>query len=288
MLKILKKSRLYIFLSICYHELKCSITGKEIVIAACYGARTYFRKNKDKIKAVESYLQDEESKKTYLNIIEYRKKFFFRRLFLKKEDAPVYHKFENQYFINDFFKYGENEILVDCGAYTGDSIEVFSKVVPNFSKVIAFEPDPYNFKQLQENYKDNEKIFLINAGAWNKNDSLRFSALKESGCSSNLSKSNREKTISVSVLALDMQDDIRKSKITFIKMDVEGAELEALKGAEETIKKNKPRLAICLYHYNRHFVEIPEYIRSIVPDYKFWVRHHSKEYPYETVLYAGF
>jgi len=282
------QNRLFLFLRVYYHELRYLTTQEETIIGGCCGARAYFRKKKNEVDIIVSALQDDESKRTYLNIIEYRKRDFFRQLSQKKENAPIYHGCENQYFSNDFFKYRENEILVDCGAYIGDSIEAFSKIVPNFSKIIALEPDSNNFKQLQEKYKGANNIFLINAGVWEKNDCLNFS-MEEYGPVSCLSKSNpkdNKKIIPVNVLALDTIEEVKKSKVSFIKMDIEGAELEALKGAKETIKKNKPRLAISIYHYNRHFVEIPEYIHSIVPEYKFYVRHHNKEYPHETVLYA--
>jgi FkbM family methyltransferase len=285
--RIFLRNKLFLFLRRCYHEFRYLVTKEEKAIAGCYGARTYFKKNKNKIALIASFLQDDESKKTYLSIIEYRKREFFRQLFQKKEKAPIYHGIENQYFINDFFKYGEDEVLVDCGAYTGDSIEAFSKVVPNFSKIIALEPDPNNFKQLRKNYKEAKNIFLINAGVYEKDGNLSF-LMEKCGNVSYLSRSSKKETISVKVLALDSIEEIKKTKISFLKMDIEGAELEALKGAEKIIKRDKPRLAICLYHYNRHFIEIPEYIHSIVPEYKFWIRHHNKEYPHETVLYAGF
>jgi len=284
------QNRLFLFLRVYYHELRYLTTQEETIIGGCCGARAYFKKKKNEVDIIASALQDEESKRTYLSIIEYRKREFSRQLFQKKENTPIYHGCENQYFINDFFKYEENEILVDCGAYIGDSIEAFLKIVPNFSKIIALEPDSNNFKQLQEKYKETKNIFLINAGVWEKNDCLNFS-MEEYGPVSCLSKSNpkdNKKIISVNVLALDTIEEVKKSKVSFIKMDIEGAELEALKGAEETIKKNKPRLAISIYHYNRHFIEIPEYIHSIVPEYKLYVRHHNKEYPHETVLYADF
>lgn len=70
-----------------------------------------------------------------------------------------------------------------------------------------------------------------------------------------------------------------------IKMDVEGAELESLKGARETILRNRPKLAICIYHKPEDMTEIPLYIKSLVPEYKFFVRHHSNYFA-ETVLYA--
>ncbi len=69
-------------------------------------------------------------------------------------------------------------------------------------------------------------------------------------------------------------------------MDVEGAELKSLIGAKNTIIKNKPRLAICVYHKPEDICEIPEYILSLVPEYKFYLRHYSS-INWETVLYAS-
>lgn len=68
-------------------------------------------------------------------------------------------------------------------------------------------------------------------------------------------------------------------------MDVEGAELESLKGASGTIQRYKPKLAICIYHKPEDMTEIPLYIKSLVPEYKLYVRHHSNSIA-ETVLYA--
>lgn len=74
-------------------------------------------------------------------------------------------------------------------------------------------------------------------------------------------------------------------KVTFIKMDVEGSELESLKGAKNTILRDKPKLAICIYHKPEDMVTIPLYIKELVPEYKLYVRHHSNSWA-ETVLYA--
>lgn len=73
--------------------------------------------------------------------------------------------------------------------------------------------------------------------------------------------------------------------MTFIKMDIEGAELEALHGCRDTIIKYRPKLAICVYHKPEDIIEIPSYIHEIVPEYKLYLRHHSKDLS-ETVLYA--
>ena len=74
-------------------------------------------------------------------------------------------------------------------------------------------------------------------------------------------------------------------KVTFIKMDIEGSEMEALKGAENVIKRDKPRLAICIYHKPEDLYEIPFWVKETVPEYKLYIRHHSN-LQNETVLYA--
>ncbi|MFH1618985.1 MAG: FkbM family methyltransferase [bacterium] len=68
-------------------------------------------------------------------------------------------------------------------------------------------------------------------------------------------------------------------------MDIEGAELDALKGAAETIKKNRPKLAICIYHKPSDLFEIPLFIKSLVPEYRFYLRQHQP-ISCDLVLYA--
>ena len=77
-----------------------------------------------------------------------------------------------------------------------------------------------------------------------------------------------------------------RASVTFIKMDVEGAELKALYGAEKIIKANRPKLAICLYHKPEDIIEIPEYIINLGLDYSLYIRHQSF-CTGETILYAA-
>ncbi len=80
-------------------------------------------------------------------------------------------------------------------------------------------------------------------------------------------------------------DSVVKDRVSFIKLDIEGSELEALKGARETIRRNKPRMAICIYHKPEDIWEIPRYIKSLVPEYHMAVRHYMT-YLYDTILYC--
>ena len=80
-------------------------------------------------------------------------------------------------------------------------------------------------------------------------------------------------------------DNCILDEVTYIKLDIEGAELEALKGAKKIIQKYKPRLAVCIYHKKEDLIEIPQYLKELVPEYKFYVRHYSNT-TWETVLYA--
>ena len=119
---------------------------------------------------------------------------------------------------------------------------------------------------------------MINSGLWKENDILHFNAEGDGG-----SAINENGSSSVSVVSLD--DVLDGQRVSFIKMDIEGAELEALKGAKESIIAHRPRLAICIYHKPEDILEIPLYLQSLVPDYKFYIRHYSN-YTIETVLYA--
>jgi hypothetical protein len=123
-----------------------------------------------------------------------------------------------------------------------------------------------------------EKYYMINAGLWSTPTRLAFS-----GRGNTDSKINKAGDMFIDVTSIDTV--LSGGRVSFIKLDVEGAELEALKGAKNTIKKYRPRLAVCLYHKPEDIIEIPLYIKSLVSDYNFYIRHHST-WKDETVLYC--
>ena len=194
----------------------------------------------------------------------------------------------DQYYPAGIIKLNDNESFVDVGAYNGDTVFDFLKRTNNkFDSIFAFELDNKNFQEMElavdkldENLK--RKIKLYNLGLLDEEKEVYY----ESGGSGSestfiniINKANEcGKTIRLS-------DVLHNEKITYIKMDIEGSEVQALSGAEEIIKKQKPKLAICVYHKPEHLWEIPLYLKKIVPEYKIYVRHHSP-LEYETVCYA--
>lgn len=190
----------------------------------------------------------------------------------------------DQYFCKDIIKLKDNEVFVDGGAYRGDTIQQFidncRKKNISYKKIIAFEPDSHNFNLLSKFYGKRKDILLIKRGLSKDRDVLYFQGNSVNFCKA---ESKEKSSCQVSVVNIDAVPECRDA--TFIKMDIEGAEMDALYGAKETIKKNHPKLAICIYHSDEDMIQIIEYVHSLVSEYKLYVRHHTRG-KCETVLYA--
>ena len=184
-----------------------------------------------------------------------------------------------QYFQDDYYSVTDKEVFVDCGAFDGDSIRMFLDFTKGkYEKIIGLEPDTINFEKLQKNVHEYHDIYLLCCATGKENKKMRFSSQGTLG--STFSETDGDL---IDVKKID--DILNGEKVTLIKMDIEGAELETLIGAENTIRKHKPKLAVCIYHKIEDIITIPKYLHSIVPEYKFKVRQHSSSM-LETVLYA--
>ncbi|MDR1159371.1 MAG: FkbM family methyltransferase, partial [Syntrophomonadaceae bacterium] len=174
----------------------------------------------------------------------------------------------------------ESGVFVVCGADDGDTIAEFVRRTKGiYCSVYAFEMDEQNADSLEKNTCKFENVFTVRQGCYNKNGTVNFSSGQ--GFNSNINENGEE------VAKVCRLDDFMKDKAqpTFIKMDIEGAELSALQGAEFIIRNYKPLLAICVYHKPDDIWEIPLYIKSLCPEYKFYMRSYSI-IPLEYVLYA--
>ncbi|MBN2419857.1 MAG: FkbM family methyltransferase [Deltaproteobacteria bacterium] len=186
----------------------------------------------------------------------------------------------NQYFEPNLINYVNDEIFIDAGSFDFNSSISLAKRCNTLKKIYAFEPDKKNMMTCLNNVNDftDCEVRLFEAGLWSCNDTLNFNLYGGGG--SCIAESGNTK---VPVIALD--DVIDEDGVTFIKMDIEGAELEALKGASKTIKLFKPKLAISLYHKPEDIIDIPEYIMDLNQGYKLYIRHYTN-WTVDTVLYA--
>lgn len=184
-----------------------------------------------------------------------------------------------QYFDKGFLFPSEHEVFIDGGALDGgDSLNFIHWCGGKYDAIYAFEPDRKNLGKLYEAAEGKSNFVICPMGLWNKEKILRFS----SGNAGNCAVSD----VGDTMIQVSSIDKILNGKpATYIKMDIEGSELEALKGAENTIRTYKPRLAICVYHKPEDIVKIPAYILRLNPDYKLYLRHYSY-LDTETVLYA--
>jgi len=234
----------------------------------------YYSENKKNILRVEQLFEDTLSHEIYIRNIKSYIEHDFRNFYPKVEGI--------QYFPNDIHFSKGHDRFVDCGAYIGDTIEQLYKLKGKVDSIVAFEPDNINFKILSRIVEETcyaDKVTLFPCGIWSETKPVRFSNVSNSPVST-ISDNGESLTQCVRI-----DDALYGFEPTFIKMDIEGAEFEALKGAKRTIMDNKPDLAICVYHAANHIWDIPLFINSINPNYKFYLRTHG-HFGIETVLYA--
>lgn len=204
-----------------------------------------------------------------------------------------------QYRYQDLVKVEPGEIFFDCGAFIGDTALWAYK--NGAAAVYNFEPGSMNLEYLRKNLENNnypsDKCYPYAVG--NTNGTVRFLTGESVGSSSQILDSNvgksiyytlandqTKKTAVEEVECIRLDDWCQEHNVypTFIKMDIEGAETDALTGGENIIKTYKPKLAICLYHRVEDMWTIPALLHSWVPEYRFYCRKNNV--PNEFVLYA--
>ena len=194
----------------------------------------------------------------------------------------------DQYFPEDVIRIDENEIFIDGGAYIGDTIQQFWNIAKGTGnkpkKIVAFEPDTRNYRVLQKFYGRRDNIIIVKKGLSNHKGILYFKeGFQGRSTGSRIVRDANVASGSIAVTSIDEEQECRDA--TWIKMDIEGSEWDALHGAKNVIKRNKPKLTICIYHSDEDLIRIAEYIHELVPEYRLYIRHHTKR-EIETVLYA--
>ena len=227
-----------------------------------------------RIVTLYGLLNDEKSRRVFKAALKFKLTEDYTYLLEVKDDV------KKQYF-DEVVKFSDEEVFVDCGGYTGDTIEAFLKAVDNkFKHIYSFEPDERNFKILTkyvEGLEQKDKIKAINAGVYYKS-----SVFYLQGEEMAIACTNEATDRKVEVCAID---DVVKFAPTYIKMDIETFETYALLGAMESIVKYKPKLAISIYHKFDDLWNIPLLLKQWVSEYDLYIRHYEC-YQAETVVYA--
>jgi FkbM family methyltransferase len=206
-------------------------------------------------------------------------------------------RYENVlYFNNDVLKIQDDEVLIDGGAFVGESTDEFINTCKNnhvtYQHVYCFEPDHGAYGRLLKNTSQYENVTCFNLGLWSHSTTLRFASsaemhpgdtriIRDTGDTDIIAPRDGDTTVNTT----SIDDLFHDKRITFIKMDVEGSESEAIQGAANTIIRNKPKLIISAYHMKDDLYKLPVLIHHICPEYKLYLRHFSNYYD-ETVIIA--
>ncbi|MBQ8762532.1 MAG: FkbM family methyltransferase [Clostridia bacterium] len=167
----------------------------------------------------------------------------------------------------NILKLGKAESYLDLGAYRGDTVEEFLCYCGGeYSDITALEPDRRTFKKLEAYLENIPESTAYQKAVYSENKTLLFSS-KAGRQSAVCEKGEEIDAVCVDGLYSD-------KKVTYIKMDVEGAEKEAIEGARSALKNQKPKLNIALYHRSRDIFSIPLQLAEINPEYKFFIRRH--------------
>jgi len=285
----------------------------------CVGNRFYqsFVQHKDNYSKVIELLADDFSKEVYCRVINYRltslvptdrgKEFLpipfevhkkrgreiqqikeilsmnLKGHYSDKEMKMLISSIANfPYKYLDVIKNENLEVVIDAGGFIGDTAIAFAFKNPN-GKVYSFEPSKLGIENMVHLTQSFPNIIPIQMGLWYENCLLAFNEEDEL---SNSSRVNEGQKVIDAITLDSFVQDRNIIKVDFIKMDIEGAELNALKGAKSTILRDKPDLAICIYHSPTDLWEIPLWIKNNFPDYHIYIDHTDGMFVYGTVCFA--
>jgi FkbM family methyltransferase len=233
----------------------------------------FFLEHEREIGEAFACLADDESRRQFLAHVEARINLDFAGL----ADPDLAH----QYFPPDLVTLGRDEVFLDAGAFDGDTLRAFAAATQSrFARYIALEPDPANYARLERAaaaFPDGVvETYPYAVGA--RAETVRFNA--EGGVGAAMSETG---TLSVECKRID--DTFADVRPTYLKLDIEGAELDALRAAEATIAASRPRLAVCVYHRPEDLWQIVLFLRERFAFYTFHMRSHQYD-GLELVLYA--
>jgi FkbM family methyltransferase len=230
----------------------------------------------DQVRAAFDLWADETSRREYLGQL-------FWRTSLDRSALPEHLPQQDIYFIEDIIAPSSDDVFVDCGAFDGDSVrEIIKRQSSGFKQIIAIEPDHMNCQSLQNSILNfpsdiGNKVIVFQNAVGSHREVVRFNTTGTAASSVGDGMSDVE--------SVPLDELVAGFRPTYIKMDIEGAETDALLGGRTLIREGTPILAICVYHRQEDLWKIPLLIHSFSDQYKLFLRRYADDC-WELVCYA--
>lgn len=227
--------------------------------------------------------------------------YLFENQFPADHILPYFRSFGHSFASltqNEYFEFPEyfppDTAFVDGGVFHAEnSIRFAAWSGGKYSKIYAFEPDPHSYQQAGQALQDagTERIELIAAALGQTPDLASF--VSSNNLYSHIQTNDpipgtliqTDSAAKIHQIPVKRLDDVVQHTVGFIKLDVEGQEKNALRGAQQIIQRDHPLLAVCVYHRPGDMLDLMTYLHELVPEYRFYLRHYSQIH-YDTVLYA--
>jgi FkbM family methyltransferase len=228
--------------------------------------------NRDQYQWLYDAVADERSRDVLKAVVAFRQTLDAATL------KPVLDN-DDLYAPKGLIRFSDHEVYVDGGSFDGDTIRSFiERVNGRFTAVYAFEPDPVTFKTLQANFALEPRVHPFHAGLYSQKGSLRF---RDDASRGAIFAADGEIEMPVTTIDATVGDE----PVTYVKMNIEGAEIDALNGARRAIERWHPKLALSVYHRASDLWRIPRLVRELSAEYDLYLRQHDGGI-IETVLYA--
>jgi FkbM family methyltransferase len=239
------------------------------------------RRNYARCEKVYDVLADEHSRFVFLSAV-------IGRVFQRFKCAMRGNLFTDrcatapQYFPQEILTIRDGETYIDCGVFDGDSLAIFAmeawrRRIQNWS-AIGIEADSRNVELARRNLREHglEEVEIIEAAVGSGKESV--SSMHLHNC--------RGQSLTAAGNSVPLDELLMGCQPTYMKFDIEGAEMVALLGSQRIIECCKPKIAVCVYHSTRDLIEIPLFLAERYPFYRIYMRHHKAGSLWETVCYA--
>lgn len=238
------------------------------------GAKEHFASNTQDYQAVFDALSDDESRDVFNRLLSFRLNYDISQMYCFTANL------QGMYFEPFLNVQSASPVFYDVGAFDGYNSDHFARLYPTMHSAVLFEPIPDQAERLREKYRNDNRFAVHELALSDHEGEVKFSV---NSTASRITDGGEGISIRASTLDLFFKNSGLRPDI--LKMDIEGAEIGALRGARNLIRETTPNLAVSIYHAASHLTEAFRLISSLHPRYKYYLRHYTEGYT-ETVLFA--